>query len=208
MSNKLEILATPMDDTRYCRFTLGISAMVDGEVNFRSRPSEAFFVQDLFDIDGISQVIVDSNYIICEKSVETPWPVLGKTIGNVLRINHKNNSLEIPAIYKGDGVAKTSETFEARLNEAFLQSKLGKEIQELIELQVQPSLGAHGGSVRIIDFQDGRLFVTFSGGCQGCSQASVTVKDGIEKIISAKFSEVKEVIDITNHESGVNPYFK
>ena len=83
------------------------------------------------------------------------------------RINHKNNSLEIPLFTKVMGELKTSETFETRLNEAFLQSK-HKEIQELIELQVQPSLGAHGGSVRIIDFQDGRLFVIFSGGCQGC----------------------------------------
>ena len=208
MKTNLEILATPMDDIRYCRFTLGVSPMVAKEINFRSRPSEEFFVQDIFDVDGISQVIVDNNYIICEKSVETSWQVLGKTIGNILRVNYINNNLEIPAVYKGESRAKANDSIEVQLNETFLNSKLGKEIQEVIELQVQPSLGAHGGSVRIIDFQGGRLYVTFSGGCQGCSQASVTVKDGIEKIISAKFPEVKEIVDITNHEGGVNPYFK
>ena len=210
MSEKLEILATPMDDPNFCRFTLGVSPMVENEIVFDQRPGQEFFIQDLFDVGGISQIILDTNYIICQKSVDTPWQVLGKTIGNILRLNYKRNLLKVPKEVIGQTkmTSKAESEIFVKINDEFIKSDLAKGIQEIIELQIQPSLGAHGGSVRILDFQAGKLFVNFSGGCQGCSQASVTVKDGIEKIITSKFSEVKEVVDVTNHSSGENPYFK
>lgn len=210
MSEKLEILATPMDDPNFCRFTLGVSPMVENEIVFDQRPGQEFFIQDLFDVEGISQIILDTNYIICQKSVDTPWQVLGKTIGNILRLNYKRNLLKVPKEVIGQTkmTSKAESEIFVKINDEFIKSDLAKGIQEIIELQIQPSLGAHGGSVRILDFQAGKLFVNFSGGCQGCSQASVTVKDGIEKIITSKFSEVKEVVDVTNHSSGENPYFK
>ena len=34
-------------------------------------------------------------------------------------------------------------------------------------MKVSPSLGAHGGSVTPVDFDQGVLFLKFSGGCQG-----------------------------------------
>ena len=210
MSEKLEILATPMDDPNFCWFTLGVSPMVENEIVFDQRPGQEFFIQDLFDVEGISQIILDTNYIICQKSVDTPWQVLGKTIGNILRLNYKRNLLKVPKEVIGQTkmTSKAESEIFVKINDEFIKSDLAKGIQEIIELQIQPSLGAHGGSVRILDFQAGKLFVNFSGGCQGCSQASVTVKDGIEKIITSKFSEVKEVVDVTNHSSGENPYFK
>jgi hypothetical protein len=45
------------------------------------------------------------------------------------------------------------------------------------------------------------------GGCQGCSASSVTLKQGVESYIVAKVDEVNEIVDITNHSEGVNPYY-
>jgi len=207
MTKQLEILATPMDDKNFCRFTLAVEQLIPSEINFSDCPSEDFFVKDLFDVDGIKEVIIDKNYLIIKKQGDVPWTSLGKTIGNILRINHKKNALSIPSSYlKSD--SKESVELNIRANQDFLESEIGKKIQEVIEMQIQPSLGAHGGSVRLLDLIDETLFVIFSGGCQGCSQASVTVKDGIEKIITAKFPEVKHIKDMTNHSNGSNPYFK
>ena len=208
MNSPLEILATPLDDPSYCRFTLAIDSMTTKEVTFREIPMEDFFIKDLFETNEILEIIVDKNYLICKKKSSSPWQTLGKTIGNILRINHKKNGLSIPSQYFTSGESLPEAKFFREANQTFLESKVGKKIQELVELQIQPSLGAHGGSVRLLDLKDGQLFVVFSGGCQGCSQASVTVKDGIEKIITAKFPEVKTIVDVTNHSSGENPYFK
>ncbi len=45
------------------------------------------------------------------------------------------------------------------------------------------------------------------GGCQGCSASSVTLKAGVESYIVAKVDEINEIVDMTNHSEGVNPYY-
>jgi Fe/S biogenesis protein NfuA len=47
-----------------------------------------------------------------------------------------------------------------------------------------------------------------SGGCQGCAVASVTLRQGIEKAIARAVPEITRVVDVTDHQSGTNPYFQ
>ncbi len=82
-----------------------------------------------------------------------------------------------------------------------------RKIEALFDEQVRPALAAHGGNVEIVDIDNGKLFVKLSGGCQGCSSSSATLKDGIERMIKQTFPEIEEVVDLTDHESGEKPYF-
>ena len=78
MTDKLEILATPFDDPNLCRFTMAGVELTSSEIVFRTSPSDDFFIQDLFGLDGLCEVTVDKNYIICKTSDTTP--ALGKTV--------------------------------------------------------------------------------------------------------------------------------
>jgi Fe-S cluster biogenesis protein NfuA len=46
------------------------------------------------------------------------------------------------------------------------------------------------------------------GGCQGCAASSITLKKGVESMIKAEIDEINEIVDITNHDAGINPYYK
>jgi Fe/S biogenesis protein NfuA len=46
------------------------------------------------------------------------------------------------------------------------------------------------------------------GGCQGCGMANVTLRQGVESAVKRMIPAVKGIRDITDHESGTNPYFK
>jgi Fe/S biogenesis protein NfuA len=59
----------------------------------------------------------------------------------------------------------------------------------------------------LIDFKDGIVFLELTGGCQGCSMAGATMKDGIETSLRESVPEVREVRDVTKHANGRNPYF-
>lgn len=83
-----------------------------------------------------------------------------------------------------------------------------KNIEKLLDDQIRPVLAGHGGGVNIIDFEDYKLSIEMFGGCQGCSSSQATLKDGIERLIKENFPEIVEVIDLTDHSSGENPYFK
>ena len=43
--------------------------------------------------------------------------------------------------------------------------------------------------------------------CPGCGQADVTLKFGIENSIRAAVPGVGEILDVTDHASGRNPYY-
>ncbi len=81
-----------------------------------------------------------------------------------------------------------------------------RHLEKLFDEQVRPALAAHGGNVEIVDIDGNKLFLKLSGGCQGCSSSNATLKGGIENLIKQKFPEITEVIDLTDHHSGKNPY--
>lgn len=60
---------------------------------------------------------------------------------------------------------------------------------------IRPYIASHRGSVEIVDFDpaDGRLTLRLGGTCQGCSAASVTLKQGIETRLRAAVPDVKIV---------------
>lgn len=81
------------------------------------------------------------------------------------------------------------------------------QIEEILDEQIRPALGSHGGDIEIVDFDNKKLFVKLSGGCQGCSSSTATLKDGIERLLKGKFPEfIDEVVDLTDHANGENPY--
>ncbi|MCA9773078.1 MAG: iron-sulfur cluster assembly accessory protein [Myxococcales bacterium] len=89
-----------------------------------------------------------------------------------------------------------------------LEDPVAARLQELIDEEVNPGLAGHGGRVLLVDYKDARAFLRFAGGCHGCSQVDLTLKDGVERLIHEKIPEVAEVIDVTDHGAGENPYYR
>ena len=84
-----------------------------------------------------------------------------------------------------------------------------RQIIKCIEGEINPAIESHGGRIDLVDFVDGNLFIEMSGGCQGCAASSATLKDGVERILRENFgSDIREIIDVTDHDSGSNPYYQ
>ena len=81
-----------------------------------------------------------------------------------------------------------------------------RKLENLFDDQVRPALAAHGGNVEIVDLDNNILFLRLQGGCQGCSSSSATLKQGIQTLVKQNFPEITDVVDVTDHESGENPY--
>jgi len=81
-------------------------------------------------------------------------------------------------------------------------------VQEVLDRQINPSVAAHGGYVDLLEVRDGAAYVQLGGGCQGCAQVDVTLRQGIEVAIKAAVPQITQVIDSTDHAAGMNPYFQ
>ena len=86
-------------------------------------------------------------------------------------------------------------------------ASLVERVQWMIESEVNPQLASHKGKVALDSIDaDGVVYLRFGGGCHGCGMVDVTLKQGIEKQMVARFPEVTAVRDATDHSTGSAPY--
>ena len=83
-----------------------------------------------------------------------------------------------------------------------------RQIIKVIQQEINPSIASHGGSIELVDYVDRNIFLRMMGGCQGCSASSATLTQGIERILREHFGDdILEIIDVTDHSAGDNPYY-
>jgi Fe-S cluster biogenesis protein NfuA len=145
---------------------------------------------ELLAIPGIESVLVADNTVTVTAAHPVDWPALG--IGHVIR-RHMRSGTPIVA----------REYFESLPSEGDLKWA----IRDLLDREINPAVGQHGGYVELIDVRKNNVYLRLGGGCQGCGAADVTLKQGIEKAIRNLAPSVGEILDTTDHAAGRNPYY-
>ena len=89
-----------------------------------------------------------------------------------------------------------------------LTGGIAEKVQQLLDISINPALASHGGYASLVEVHDDdSVVVTMGGGCQGCAMSQATLSDGIKRAIMEAIPEVTEVVDVTDHTSGENPYY-
>lgn len=85
---------------------------------------------------------------------------------------------------------------------------LQQQVQTVLDDRINPAVKAHGGVIRLEAVDGGTARVRFEGRCQGCAMAEVTLRQGVEVLLREQVPDLVDVIDVTDHPAGHNPYFK
>ncbi len=88
-----------------------------------------------------------------------------------------------------------------------LTGTTAEKVQQLLDQQINPSLAAHGGFAQLKGVDGDKVYVLMGGGCQGCAVSAMTLREGIAASITSAIPEITEVIDVTDHDAGENPYY-
>lgn len=63
--------------------------------------------------------------------------------------------------------------------------------------KIRPALHRDGGDVELVDISDdGTVQVRLTGACSGCPMSTITLKQGIERVLKKEVPEVKEVVSV------------
>jgi Fe/S biogenesis protein NfuA len=84
---------------------------------------------------------------------------------------------------------------------------LADAVQAVLDTKVNPAVASHGGHVSLAAVEGDTVYLRFGGGCHGCGMVKATLKDGVERMIFESVPGVARVLDVTDHESGTNPYY-
>jgi Fe/S biogenesis protein NfuA len=91
---------------------------------------------------------------------------------------------------------------------ADLSGEVPQRVMQVLDQEINPAIAAHGGYAELVAVEGSIAYLRLSGGCQGCGLAAVTLSQGIEVAILDSVPEITEVIDVTDHASGANPYYE
>ena len=215
MINEIEIVGSPSASKDLCFFTTSIPILnnLKAECHSKSEAKNAPLFEALFEFTWVLSVAAEGNKLVVKKIDSGSWEDYARQVGQLIRKFHNENrpffsEIFIHSLENKNKNESSEKNAPYNVNETNINSPLGKRIQKILSEVIAPSLAAHGGHVNLVDVHTGKVFLYFGGGCQGCSQATVTVKQGIEKLLLKEFPELTSIEDITNHSIGTNPYFK
>jgi len=128
-----------------------------------------------------------------------PKADLEKLEGSILELTDEGLAMNNP---------NSPETPSMSAPKGDLSGPLVDRVNQVIKEQVNPAIASHGGGAELVSVDGTIAYLRLFGGCQGCGLAQVTLKQGIEKIILESIDELTQVVDVTDHASGDDPYYE
>ncbi len=185
-----------MAQKNVCKFTISHPVYMRGRAYCSSAAmaGSSALLQALFALEGVRQVMVTEHSLTVEKLGDEPWPQLGKKIGALIRSHAKPDE----PLIADDEVHPAPNVRDGEIQ---------RQVYDLIKAEINPQIASHGGYVDLDRVTNGVVYLRMGGGCQGCSAASLTLKMGIERTIYTNIPEVNDIVDVTNHDAGSNPYY-
>jgi Fe-S cluster biogenesis protein NfuA len=85
--------------------------------------------------------------------------------------------------------------------------ELADRVRQVLDEDIASAIATHRGQIVLVGIDRGRVSLRLEGGCQSCSLAAVTVRQGIEPLLRTRVPEIAGVTDVTDHAAGTEPFF-
>lgn len=195
-SDEILIKAEPSVANDQCVFMVNRTLMEGYSWYFSSFESAANspLAEALFSLEDVeSALILESTLTLTRKDKTiVDWKPLAKEVGAAVR-----KALE------GGGPLISKKIIAEMPSEESVREG----IQKSIDTEVNPGVAGHGGHITLQSVKGNTVTIQMGGGCQGCSAADLTLKQGIHSSFRKAVPMVGAILDETDHSAGVNPYF-
>jgi Fe-S cluster biogenesis protein NfuA len=158
--------------------------------------SPAPLAEKLLNFPFIENVFISNNYVSITKNDKIEWDMvvmetrefIRDYVGNGNEIM-KESALQPHSIKQEENATKKGDV--VKFNVA--KTELDEKIIEALNEYIRPAVESDGGSIDFVKFEAGVVKVALRGACSGCPSSTVTLKQGIEGLLTRMFPEVKEV---------------
>lgn len=159
-----------------------------------SDTSSSPLAKRLFTVSGIKGVFLAKDFITVTKNNEESWAALKPQIFSHILDFYSEG---LPVIEKIS--QEVSDTTILDTDDEVVAT-----IKELIETRVRPAVQEDGGDIfyRGFDPVDGIVKVQLAGSCVGCPSSSVTLRNGVEKMLMHYVPEVKGIMDVGSSDGN------
>jgi Fe-S cluster biogenesis protein NfuA len=190
----IAITAQPTANPQVCTFNVDRPLHTGRVVRCRRREDAAGspLLEALFAIEDVREVVVMGSTLSIAKDGSRSWQQLGPAIGAAIR-----EPLAAGGPVIADDYAEPTPA----------ESEIRTAVETVLTEQINPQIASHGGFVEVSDVRGTTVYLVMGGGCQGCASAQATLRGGVEKAIRQAVPAVSEIVDVTDHAAGSNPYY-
>ena len=139
-------------------------------------------LKNLFDIDGVESILIDSGFISVTKDNSSSWAVLRTILTSKIGTFLEKNNYVIDLTFNKEKVSDNKKPL----------TDIEKSIVELLETRVKPVVASHGGEISFNSFKNGTVYLELKGSCAGCPSSTATLKMGIENMLKHYHKDIKE----------------
>ena len=143
--------------------------------------SDSPLALQLFALDEVERVFFMSNFITVTKKEGIEWIELREKVKGVIKE------------YLESGASLMEQT-NLSAPPPPEDPQLVAKIKEILEGYVKPAVEQDGGAIVFESFNEGVVKVALQGSCSGCPSSTITLKAGIENILTTMVPEVKSVV--------------
>jgi len=159
--------------------------LVDDGVSFDYPSQESAenspLAQELFNFASVERVFVASNFVTVTKSESVEWAEIQTIIRDHIKSYLEAGKKVVNAKFDKDPLFDEND------------SEIVKKIKGILDEYIRPAVEQDGGAIVFHSFQDGVVKVLLQGSCSGCPSSTVTLKAGIQDLLTRMLPEVKEV---------------
>jgi NFU1 iron-sulfur cluster scaffold homolog, mitochondrial len=141
---------------------------------------------DLFQFPFVRRIFIASNFITITKDDETAWEDIVYDIKQFMKIFFEQNN----PVFAPKTMEKNTLIVDSN------DSPVIAKIKSTLDQYVRPAVESDGGAINFASFDEvsGLVKVYLQGSCSGCPSSTITLKDGIERLLKTMVPEVKEVV--------------
>lgn len=141
---------------------------------------------DLFQFPFVQRVFIASNFLTITKDEETKWEEVLRDVKAFIKIYFEEGQ----PVFDDSTISKNSLIVSAN------DSDTVQKIKAVLDQYVRPAVESDGGAINFhsYDEEEGKVKVTLQGSCSGCPSSTLTLKAGIENLLTRMVPGVKEVV--------------
>jgi len=150
------------------------------EFKTKSDATYAPLANELFNFPFVKEVFINNNYVSVTKQNGYEWQEFSNELRDFIKIYIESGKL----IFKDEILQKEEQT--NKLIEEREYSDIDKEIISILNEYVRPAVEADGGNIAFDSYIESTktVKVILQGACSGCPSSTVTLKNGIEAMLT------------------------
>lgn len=159
--------------------------LVDEGISFDYPDAESatnsLLAKELFNFAAVQRVFIASNFVTVTKSEEVEWAEIQTIIRDHIKQYLESGQKAVQANFEKDPLFNEND------------SEIVKKIKGILDEYIRPAVEQDGGAIVFHSFNEGVVKVLLQGSCSGCPSSTVTLKAGIQNLLTRMLPEVKEV---------------